>query len=119
LQNRATCSCGGTVDGSLETTSQIEMEPAPARPTFTYAILGLNKHTVSEVRHRCVPLSAAIGRCLQSQHEMPKEHFKVYLGVPVDFSSTTPTPKLGQVRNFAGSSIQVMVVTVGAINRGT
>jgi type III restriction enzyme len=50
--------------------------------------------------------------------QITEDHFKgIYAGVPVDFF-LYDSNKLGQVRNFATSSIiQVMVVTVGAINK--
>src|SRR6185437_13254585 len=47
-----------------------------------------------------------------------EEHFKgLYAGVPFDYF-LYDSAKLGQVRNFATSpNIQIMVVTVGAINK--
>ena len=50
--------------------------------------------------------------------QITEEHFKgLYGGVPLDYF-IYDSAKLGQVRNFATSSnIQVMVVTVGAINK--
>lgn len=50
--------------------------------------------------------------------QITEEHFKgLYAGVPFDYF-LYDSAKLGQVRNFATSpQIQIMVVTVGAINK--
>lgn len=62
--------------------------------------------------------SVAIKEGVYKSLQITEEHFKgIYAGVPVDFF-LYDSGKLGQVRNFATSStIQVMVVTVGAINK--
>ncbi|MBY0235572.1 MAG: restriction endonuclease subunit R, partial [Burkholderiaceae bacterium] len=62
--------------------------------------------------------SVAIKEGVYKSLQITEDHFKaLYAGVPVDFF-LYDSAKLGQVRNFATSSaIQVMVVTVGAINK--
>ena len=62
--------------------------------------------------------SIAIKEGVYKSLQITEEHFKgLYAGVPFDYF-LYDSAKLGQVRNFATSSqIQVMVVTVGAINK--
>jgi type III restriction enzyme len=62
--------------------------------------------------------SVAIKEGVYKSLQITEEHFKsMYAGVPVDFF-LYDSSKLGQVRNFATSAtIQIMVVTVGAINK--
>ena len=62
--------------------------------------------------------SIAIKEGVYKALQMTEGHFRtLYSGTPVDYFLYDST-KLGQVRNFATSSqIQIMVVTVGAINK--
>ncbi len=62
--------------------------------------------------------SVAIKEGVYKSLQITEEHFKgLYAGVPLDYF-IYDSAKPGQVRNFATSSnIQVMVVTVGAINK--
>lgn len=62
--------------------------------------------------------SVAIKEGVYKALRMTEEHFKgLYAGTPFDFF-LYDSSKLGQVRNFATSpQIQIMVVTVGAINK--
>jgi type III restriction enzyme len=62
--------------------------------------------------------SVAIKEGVYKSLQITEEHFKgLYAGVPFDYF-LYDSAKLGQVRNFATSpNIQIMVVTVGAINK--
>ena len=62
--------------------------------------------------------SIAIKEGVYKALQITEEHFRtLYSGTPVDYFLYNST-KLGQVRNFATSpQIQIMVVTVGAINK--
>jgi type III restriction enzyme len=62
--------------------------------------------------------SIAIKEGVYKSIQMTERHFKaLYAGVPFDYF-LYDSAKLGQVRNFATSpQIQIMVVTVGAINK--
>src|SRR5688572_23611086 len=62
--------------------------------------------------------SVAIKEGVYKSLQITEEHFKgLYGGVPFDYF-LYDSAKLGQVRNFATSpNIQIMVVTVGAINK--
>jgi type III restriction enzyme len=62
--------------------------------------------------------SVAIKEGVYKTLQITEDHFKgLYAGVPFDYF-LYDSGKLGQVRNFATSSnIQIMVVTVGAINK--
>src|SRR5262249_22233250 len=62
--------------------------------------------------------SVAIKEGVYHSIEIAEEHFKgLYAGVPFDYF-LYDSSKLGQVRNFATSpQLQIMVVTVGAINK--
>src|SRR3546814_6017338 len=62
--------------------------------------------------------SVAIKEGVYKTLQITEEHFKgLYSGQPFDYF-LYDSAKLGQVRNFATSpTIQIMVVTVGAINK--
>ena len=62
--------------------------------------------------------SIAIKEGVYKSLQITEDHFKgLYAGVPCDYF-LYDSSKLGQVRNFATSAqIQIMVVTVGAINK--
>ena len=62
--------------------------------------------------------SVAIKEGVYKSLQITEQHFRsLYAGTPVEFF-LYDTASLGQVRNFATSpDIQVMVVTVGAINK--
>lgn len=63
--------------------------------------------------------SVAIREGVYKTLEMTEEHFRgIYANAPFEYF-IYDSAKLGQVRNFATSpNIQIMIVTVGAINRG-
>ncbi|MCU4119739.1 type III restriction-modification system endonuclease [Variovorax sp. N23] len=96
----------------------VEMETGTGK-TYVYlrTIFELNKR-YGFTKFVIVVPSVAIKEGVYKSLQITEEHFKaLYAGVPVDFFLYDST-KLGQVRNFATSSaIQVMVVTVGAINK--
>lgn len=96
----------------------VEMETGTGK-TYVYlrTIFELNKRYGFSKFVIVVP-SVAIKEGVYKSLQITEDHFKsLYAGVPVDFFLYDST-KLGQVRNFATSStIQVMVVTVGAINK--
>ncbi|MFZ5527977.1 MAG: type III restriction-modification system endonuclease [Pseudomonadota bacterium] len=96
----------------------VEMETGTGK-TYVYlrTIYELNKR-YGFTKFVIVVPSVAIKEGVYKSLQITEEHFKaLYAGVPVDFFLYDST-KLGQVRNFATSSaIQVMVVTVGAINK--
>ena len=87
--------------------------------TYVYlrSIFELNKR-YGFTKFVIVVPSVAIKEGVYKSLQMTEEHFKgLYAGVPLDYF-IYDSAKLGQVRNFATSSnIQVMVVTVGAINK--
>ncbi|MEI6342014.1 MAG: DEAD/DEAH box helicase family protein [Verrucomicrobiota bacterium] len=96
----------------------VEMETGTGK---TYVYL----RTVFELNRRfgftkfvVVVPSVAIKEGVYKSLQIMEEHFRaLYANVPFEFFLYDST-KLGQVRNFATSpSIQVMVVTVGAINK--
>jgi type III restriction enzyme len=96
----------------------VEMETGTGK---TYVYL----RTVFELNRRygfgkfvIVVPSVAIKEGVYKTLQITEEHFKgMYAGVPVDFF-LYDSSKLGHVRNFATSAtIQIMVVTVGAINK--
>ncbi len=96
----------------------VEMETGTGK---TYVYL----RTVFELHKRfgftkfvIVVPSVAIKEGVYKALQMTEDHFKgLYAGTPFDYF-LYDSAKLGQVRNFATSSqIQVMVVTVGAINK--
>ena len=96
----------------------VEMETGTGK-TYVYlrTIFELNKR-YGFTKFVIVVPSVAIKEGVYKSLQITAEHFKgIYAGVPVDFF-LYDSGKLGQVRNFATSSnIQVMVVTVGAINK--
>lgn len=96
----------------------VEMETGTGK-TYVYlrTIFELNKR-YGFTKFVIVVPSVAIKEGVYKSLQITEEHFKgIYAGVPVDFF-LYDSAKLGQVRNFATSSnIQVMVVTVGAINK--
>ena len=96
----------------------VEMETGTGK---TYVYL----RTVFELNQRygfnkfvIVVPSVAIKEGVYKSLQMMEEHFRsLYANVPFEYF-LYDSSKLGQVRNFATSShIQVMVVTVGAINK--
>jgi len=96
----------------------VEMETGTGK-TYVYlrTIFELNRK-YGFIKFVIVVPSVAIKEGVYKTLEITEEHFKgIYAGVPVDFF-LYDSGKLGQVRNFATSStIQVMVMTVGAINK--
>lgn len=96
----------------------VEMETGTGK-TYVYlrTIFELNKRYGFTKLVIVVP-SVAIKEGVYKSLQIMSEHFRsLYAGVPFDFFLYDST-KLGQVRNFATSQhIQVMVVTVGAINK--
>lgn len=96
----------------------VEMETGTGK-TYVYlrTMFELNKR-YGFTKFVIVVPSVAIKEGAYKSLQITEEHFKgIYAGVPVDFF-LYDSNKLGQVRNFATSStIQVMVVTVGAINK--
>src|SRR5471030_909023 len=96
----------------------VEMETGTGK-TYVYlrTIFELNKR-YGFTKFVIVVPSVAIKEGVYKSLQITEDHFKgIYAGVPVDFF-LYDSGKLGQVRNFATSStIQVMVVTVGAINK--
>ncbi len=96
----------------------VEMETGTGK---TYVYL----RTVFELNRRfgftkfvIVVPSVAIKEGVYKTLQITEDHFKgLYSGQPVDYF-LYDSSKLGQVRNFATSpTIQIMVVTVGAINK--
>lgn len=96
----------------------VEMETGTGK-TYVYlrTIFELNKR-YGFIKFVIVVPSVAIKEGVYKTLQITEEHFKsMYAGVPVDFF-LYDSSKLGQVRNFATSAtIQIMVVTVGAINK--
>jgi type III restriction enzyme len=96
----------------------VEMETGTGK-TYVYlrAIFELNKRYGFNKFVIVVP-SVAIKEGVYKSLQITEQHFKgLYAGVPYDYF-LYDSNKLGQVRNFATSaSIQIMVVTVGAINK--
>lgn len=96
----------------------VEMETGTGK-TYVYlrTVFELNKR-YGFTKFVIVVPSVAIKEGVYKSLQITEEHFKsMYAGVPVDFF-LYDSSKLGQVRNFATSAtIQVMVVTVGAINK--
>lgn len=111
---------GGLAPSSLLASGDftVEMETGTGK-TYVYlrTIFELNKR-YGFTKFVIVVPSVAIKEGVYKSLQITEEHFKsIYAGVPVDFF-LYDSGKLGQVRNFATSStIQVMVVTVGAINK--
>lgn len=96
----------------------VEMETGTGK-TYVYlrTIFELNKR-YGFTKFVIVVPSVAIKEGVYKTLQITEEHFKgLYAGVPFDYF-LYDSNKLGQVRNFATSSnIQIMVVTVGAINK--
>ena len=96
----------------------IEMETGTGK-TYVYlrTIMELNQR-YGFTKFVIVVPSVAIKEGVYKTIEMTREHFKqLYAGTPYT-SFLYDSSKLGDVRNFAMSSeIQIMVVTVGAINK--
>jgi type III restriction enzyme len=96
----------------------VEMETGTGK-TYVYlrTIFELNKR-YGFTKFVIVVPSVAIKEGVYKTLQITEEHFKgLYAGVPFDYF-LYDSAKLGQVRNFATSSnIQIMVVTVGAINK--
>lgn len=96
----------------------IEMETGTGK-TYVYirTIFELNKRYGFSKFVVVVP-SVAIKEGVYKTLEITSDHFKgLYSGVPFEYF-IYDSSKLDQVRNFATSaSIQIMVVTVGAINK--
>ena len=96
----------------------VEMETGTGK-TYVYlrTIFELNKR-YGFTKFVIVVPSVAIKEGVYKTLQITEDHFKgLYAGVPFDYF-LYDSSKLGQVRNFATSSnIQIMVVTVGAINR--
>ena len=96
----------------------VEMETGTGK-TYVYlrTVFELNK-LYGFTKFVIVVPSVAIKEGVYKTLQITEEHFKgLYSGQPFDYFLYDST-KLGQVRNFATSpNIQVMVVTVGAINK--
>ena len=96
----------------------VEMETGTGK-TYCYikTIFELNKQ-YGFTKFVIVVPSIAIKEGVYKTLQITQEHFRnLYTGVPFDFF-LYDSSKLGQVRNFATSQhIQVMVITVGAINK--
>jgi type III restriction enzyme len=96
----------------------VEMETGTGK-TYVYlrTIFELNKR-YGFTKFVVVVPSIAIKEGVYKSLQITEDHFRgLYAGTPFDYFTYDST-KLGQVRNFATSShIQIMVVTVGAINK--
>ena len=96
----------------------VEMETGTGK-TYVYlrSIFELNKRYGFSKFVIVVP-SVAIKEGVYKTLQITEDHFKgLYAGVPFNYF-LYDSSKLGQVRNFATSpNIQIMVVTVGAINK--
>ena len=96
----------------------VEMETGTGK-TYVYlrTILELNKRCGFTKFVIVVP-SVAIKEGVYKSLQMTEEHFRaLYSGTPFEYF-LYDSAKLGQVRNFATSpQLQIMVVTVGAINK--
>lgn len=96
----------------------VEMETGTGK-TYVYlrTIFELNKR-YGFTKFVIVVPSVAIKEGVYKSLQITEDHFKgLYAGVPYDYF-LYDSNKLGEVRNFATSStIQIMVVTVGAINK--
>ena len=96
----------------------VEMETGTGK-TYVYlrTILELNKR-YGFTKFVIVVPSIAIKEGVYKSLQITEEHFRaLYSGAPFEYF-LYDSAKLGQVRNFATSShIQIMVVTVGAINK--
>lgn len=96
----------------------VEMETGTGK-TYVYLrmIFELNKR-YGFTKFVIVVPSIAIKEGVYKSLQIMEDHFRsLYAGVPFDYF-LYDSAKLGQVRNFATSAqIQIMVVTVGAINK--
>ena len=96
----------------------VEMETGTGK-TYVYlrTIFELNKR-FGFTKFVIVVPSVAIKEGVYKTLQITEDHFRsLYSGVPFDFF-LYDSAKLGQVRNFATSpNIEIMVVTVGAINK--
>ncbi len=96
----------------------VEMETGTGK-TYVYlrTIFELNKR-YGFTKFVIVVPSVAIKEGVYKSLQMTDDHFRaLYSGTPFDYF-LYDSAKLGQVRNFATSpQIQIMVVTVGAINK--
>ena len=96
----------------------VEMETGTGK-TYVYlrSVFEMNRR-YGFTKFIIVVPSIAIKEGVYKSLQITEEHFKgLYAGVPFDYF-LYDSSKLGQVRNFATSSqVQVMVVTVGAINK--
>jgi type III restriction enzyme len=96
----------------------IEMETGTGK-TYVYlrTIFELNKR-YGFTKFVIVVPSIAIKEGVYKTLQMTEEHFKtLYAGTPSDYF-LYDSARLGQVRSFAtGANVQIMVMTVGAINK--
>jgi len=96
----------------------VEMETGTGK-TYVYlrTIFELNKR-YGFTKFAIVVPSVAIKEGVYKSLQITQDHFRgVYAGTPVEFF-IYDSSKLGQVRNFATSaSVQIMIITVGSINR--
>lgn len=96
----------------------VEMETGTGK-TYVYlrSIFELNKR-YGFTKFVIVVPSVAIKEGVYKSLQITEEHFRgLYANTPLDYF-IYDSAKLGQVRNFATSpTIQVMVITVGAINK--
>ena len=96
----------------------VEMETGTGK-TYVYlrTILELNKR-YGFTKFIIVVPSVAIKEGVYKSLQITKDHLRaLYAGTPFDYFLYDST-KLGQLRNFATSAqIQIMIVTVGAINK--
>jgi type III restriction enzyme len=96
----------------------VEMETGTGK-TYVYlrTIFELNRR-YGFTKFVIVVPSVAIKEGVYKTLQMTEQHFRdLYAGVPYDYF-LYDSAKLGQVRNFAASAtIQIMVVTVAAINK--
>ena len=96
----------------------VEMETGTGK-TYVYlrTIFELNKR-YGFTKFVIVVPSVAIKEGVYKSLQITEDHFRaLYSGTPFDYF-LYDSAKLGQVRNFASSpQIQIMVVTVGAINK--
>lgn len=110
---------GLTPSGALASRDfTIEMETGTGK-TYVYlrTVLELNKH-YGFTKFVIVVPSVAIKEGVYKSLKIMEDHFRsIYAGAPFDYF-IYDSAKLGEVRNFATSAkIQIMVVTVGAINK--
>ena len=110
---------GVAPSGSLDSGDfTVEMETGTGK-TYVYlrTIFEMNKR-YGFTKFVIVVPSIAIKEGVYKSLQITEEHFRaLYSGIPFDYFLYDST-KLGQVRNFATSSqIQIMVMTVGAINK--